>query len=122
MTFQWIMLAQEGINLGDVMSPWRSLTPEMRDRLILFGVFTALILGLLFWAAFIRKARTKRTRITRPPNWEVDPEERSDRHRHRHRRRRRGSGGHPPNPTLAQTGGLPPVRSRDSSGSAGPKD
>jgi hypothetical protein len=122
MTFQFGMLAQERIDVGEVLSPWYSMTPELRDRLIMFAVFTVMILALMFWAAFLRKAKKKRKRITRPHNWEFDPKDQTGRHRHRHRRGSKGTGGHSANPTLAETGGLPPIRSGGSPVSSAQKD
>jgi uncharacterized membrane protein YbhN (UPF0104 family) len=57
---------------------------EWVDFFILIGVLGLVLLAIFFWAIFIRKSKKRRIR--------------------RHKRRRS------PNPTLAESGGLPPVR------------
>jgi hypothetical protein len=64
------------------------LTPEMVDLLIMTGAILLVAIGALIWAFFIRKRGPRRRRH-------------KSRHHHEHRL---------PNPTLAQSGGLPPVR------------
>jgi hypothetical protein len=91
---------------------------SMRERLIIFGAIGLVTLVLLLWAVLLRKKRRRRhshhhwhhhtpTPVdvpVAPQNADAPapPEKRRRRHsRHRHR---------PRNPTLAETGGLPPVR------------
>ena len=57
------------------------------DFFVMLGVFLLIALGALIWVVYFRKKKRKR------------------RHKHRHRRERRSA-----NPTLAETGGLPPSR------------
>lgn len=97
------------------------LTPAVQDGLILMGAFLFVIGAFLFWILVIRKKK-RRT---------------SNRHRHRHRKsaiktavagvseikqlirerqRRRRREHRPRNPTLAETGGLPPPRVGNDSG------
>jgi len=83
------------------------MSGEIRYMLIIVGVFVVLILGLLVWAAFFRKSRQKRKRIDRRHHWEMASSERG---KHRHRHHRKPSGEIPRNPTLAESGGLPPPR------------
>ena len=65
--------------------------------LVVLGVLAALV----FWAVFLRRSpRTPRDRVL-----SEDPP-RSGRRRRKHRRRDH----RPSNPTLAETGGLPPVK------------
>jgi hypothetical protein len=59
-------------------------SPELLDLFIVMGTFGLIVLFAFFWALFIRKNKKRRIR--------------------RHRRHR------PINPTLAELGGLPPVR------------
>ncbi|HTA95667.1 MAG TPA: hypothetical protein VK769_06045 [Verrucomicrobiae bacterium] len=66
----------------------RSLPPEWVDLFVVLAAIFLLVLGIFFWALLIRKRKGTRRRIRR-----------------RHHRER-----HPANPTLAQTGGLPPIR------------
>jgi len=62
------------------------MTAAWVDFFIMVGVFAVIALGGLIWVFYLRKKKRK--------------------HRHkRHRRERRLA-----NPTLAQTGGLPPTR------------
>jgi hypothetical protein len=105
---------------GDVLASWRLSDPAIRERFIIFGSITLVTLAVLLWAAFIRKTRRRHSRHhhhhhhrhTPSPNeapavpqtedaadW---PEKRRRRRRHHHHR--------PRNPTLAETGGLPPIR------------
>ena len=62
------------------------VTPEWVDFLIMAGAILLVAIGALVWTFFIRKPGRRR---------------RKSRHRHEHRLL---------NPTLAQNGGLPPVR------------
>lgn len=87
------------------------------DMLLVLGVVLVLC-GLLFvWARYIRKPRKDRREYPPPPSadsaaTDSNPESSSDaspsHHHHRHRRRRKAH--RKRNPTLAQIGGLPPVR------------
>jgi hypothetical protein len=92
-----------------------SETPQLT---IYFAVFFLLALGIFAWAAFWRKSGGKRSHrrhhhhhskspeaAPKPniPDYEIPPRRRS-----KHRRRRRKQLPH--NPTLAETGGLPPPR------------
>jgi hypothetical protein len=97
------------------------LTPAVKETLIILGALLIVIGGVLFWALVLRR-RKRRS---------------SDRHRRRHRKsavksaaagvseikqlirerqRRRHREHRPRNPTLAETGGLPPSRSAAESG------
>ncbi len=64
-----------------------SLTPQWVDFFIMAGAIALVAIGALIWIFFFRKPGRRRRRKIR----------------HRHERR-------VPNPTLAQKGGLPPVR------------
>lgn len=59
-------------------------SPELLDLFIVFGAIGLVVLFAFFWALFIRNSKKRRVR--------------------RHKRRRSL------NPTLAERGGLPPVR------------
>jgi heme/copper-type cytochrome/quinol oxidase subunit 2 len=72
----------------DDTSLMKNLSPEWVDLFIVLAAIFLLVLGIFFWALFLRKRKGARRRIRR-------------RHHHEHRTA---------NPTLAQTGGLPPVR------------
>jgi hypothetical protein len=62
------------------------MPPAWVDFFIMLGAFTLVAIGALIWIFFLRK-----------------PGKRRRKHRHRHEHRL-------PNPTLAQNGGLPPIR------------
>jgi hypothetical protein len=116
------------ILLADVMSPdplawWKWSNSGFRDSVYILGAIAVAILPLLFWAAFVRRRRRRRhshhhshhhhhessaEAATVPANEEaiVRPEKRR-RRRHSHHPHR------PRNPTLAETGGLPPIRSEE---------
>jgi hypothetical protein len=76
---------------------------------VVVGAATLIVLGFMVWARFFRRGRRHRSRKSLQIMGQVDAvagerEERaSRRHRQRDRYTRR-------NPTLAETGGLPPVR------------
>jgi hypothetical protein len=63
------------------------MTGQWADFFILVGAFVLVAIGALIWILYFRKTRRKRKR----------------RHSHRHGQRSI-------NPTLAETGGLPPAR------------
>lgn len=95
-------------------------TYSTREVLAIFGSLTALLLLIFIWVVFIRKPHRRHHRhhhhhshrFGMNPDAEVDDddgeEEEGQDHKHRHRRRRREH--RTRNPTLAETGGLPPVR------------
>ena len=113
-----------GLN-GSTTSSSSSMT--MRDTLIIVGA--ALVIGLLFviWAVYIRKpGGSKRSE---PSNWSAksksddddeddDSGESGGRRRKKRKKLRREH--RPRNPTLSETGGLPPMRSNSDSGTDRP--
>lgn len=93
----------------EVVNSWVSMDSETRNLLLIIAVFAALVPAVFVWAAFFRKAsRKKRHRHHRPSSWEQSSE--SDKRGRRHRHRRQRSADLPRNPTLAETGGMPPRR------------
>jgi len=101
-----ILLAQNAP--GDLLKP--SGLRFSTDLLLLFGAVGLLILLFLTWALFLRKRKEDLSR------WQIerrhlsnDGQPDASGHRH-HRRRRRRREHRPRNPTLAETGGLPPAR------------
>ena len=109
-----------GFFAGSILAPGRKL-PEtaplsatkgtLRDILLVLVCLALLSMGLLLWAAFVRKRKRHSsghshhiTTTAAVGGKGTEPRKR----RHRHRRRRSAS--YPRNPTLAQTGGLPPIR------------
>ncbi len=86
------------------------LKPEKmpNDFLLLMGAVAFLTLLFLVWAVFIRKRKQDLA------DWRLQESRHSSSHHsdgsgHRRRRRRRREH-RPRNPTLAETGGLPPAR------------
>ncbi len=92
--------------------------PGMKNALILLGTLLLVVFSLLVWASLIRKRRHGHHRHhhhhgrskgkpneLRTPDGNEPAQGTGTRHR-RHRRREH----RPLNPTLAMTGGLPPVR------------
>jgi len=67
----------------------RQMTPAWVDFFIMTGTLVLVAIGALIWVFFFRK-----------------PGRRRRKYRHRHERRL-------PKPTLAQNGGLPPVRQEE---------
>jgi len=66
----------------------------------------------LIWAAFLRKGKRRRKRVHKPHTWQKDAESESGSGHHRRSGRHRHSRPEEPhrNPTLAESGGLPPIR------------
>jgi flagellar biosynthesis/type III secretory pathway M-ring protein FliF/YscJ len=93
------------------------------EMVVLLGFIALLLVALLIWARFFRRRRRRPLSRRNLPNLEMRPAEDSRngqserrsgsgglrRHRHRHRRRHHEQYTHR-NPTLAETGGLPPPR------------
>lgn len=111
----YFILAQEELDASTALSAWQNMDDDLRNQLALLVLFVVLAVGVLIWAAFYRKAKSRRVRIRRPHNWQSEPGKTRSARRHRHRERHRRSA-HPrapQNPTLAETGGLPPRRPED---------
>ena len=121
---QFIIL-MAAIDAGDnatkgLFQSWNSMSAGKRELIIISGAVLLVVLALLFWAIFIRPPRRQRSPYHGGRKSErglllTDSEKKSHRTRHRwfgfgkrrkHRRRRE----RPRNPTLAETGGLPPIR------------
>ena len=112
-----ILLADEETDA--VFAAWRFTNPATREGIIIFGALGLVTLLVLIWAIYFRKRRRRRrshhhsqqhssgpaesptapAEDSAPP----PPQSRHKRRRLRHRSRSR-------NPTLAETGGLPPLR------------
>jgi type VI protein secretion system component VasK len=106
---------------GDVLASWRISDPIVLEYLAIFAAIGLVTLLLLIWAAFIRKKRRRKhshhhhhhhhhsSQPAEAPEVrqaEAAPAPAEKRRRRRHSRHRH----RPRNPTLAETGGLPPVR------------
>jgi type VI protein secretion system component VasK len=114
-----ILLLLADADTDEVFDSWRLMDPSTRGGLIVFGAIGLVTLLALLWAIFLRKSGRRRhshhhahdhsarpTEAPEAPNEEgalSPPQNRRRWRRARHRHRSR-------NPTLAETGGLPPVR------------
>jgi type VI protein secretion system component VasK len=88
------------------------------SELLLLGAIALVVLAVLIWAVYFRKRRRRRIRASHhhsgshresTPSAQQDAPARVEPHK-RHRRRKRRRDHRPRNPTLAETGGLPPLR------------
>jgi len=101
-----------------IMANWR-IGETTRERFMIFGAIGLVTALVVLWAVFLRKRRRRRRSHhhehhgssvpAQVPGASKDasgpaPEEHHRRHRRSRRRHRRL------NPTLAETGGLPPIR------------
>ena len=108
------------LQVDDVMAQWRDVKPDTRDKLILFAAIGLVLAWMAVWAVFFRKSHRRRPhRHHHEHHSSHAPRSRQAAGRggallrapdKRRRRRRRAAGHRPRNPTLAETGGLPPVR------------
>ena len=106
------------LDFEDMTAPWRGTTGSARQYFIVLGSIALVSVVLLVWAAFFRKHRRHHSHHhhhhhpaageSRLPGTDAAPA--SDPPEPRRRRRRRRREHRPRNPTLAETGGLPPIR------------
>ena len=111
-----ILLAAEQVD--EVLEQWQGLSPATKECLIVLGAIALITLPVVLWVKYFRKMRRRQhkhqhrhyhsheTNTTAAEEIEGDTEE--PRKRRKWRRPRREH--RPRNPTLAETGGLPPVR------------
>ncbi len=99
-----------------MVNPWYKLEAGTREKLSLVAAFGLLTLLLLVWALFIRKTPGRRSRHdyrSAPASARSrSGESRGATAQPRKWRRRRRRDHRPRNPTLAETGGLPPIRTQ----------
>jgi hypothetical protein len=101
------------VELDEVILEWQKLPPQTRDALLIIGALLLATLGAFIWAAFLRRRRKRRQGHShgashRGAQLETATKQEETPKRRKWRRRRREH--RPRNPTLAETGGLPPVR------------
>jgi len=112
-----LMLAN--LQVEDVLVQWQGLSAGMRESLIVVGAAALVTVGVATWVVCFRKSHRRRhrhhhshsdshedVRATAAEDQEEEPSE--SRKRRKWRRPRRAH--RLRNPTLAETGGLPPVR------------
>lgn len=81
----------------------------LSDAVIILGAVLGLVLVIVIWAVFIRKRENRHYNTLKVPNTRSREENREGgRHRRRRKHHRRDHRGR--SPTLAETGGLPPMR------------
>lgn len=102
--------------MEDALPSIGPMPPALWDLLALLGVMLLVAAGLLIWAAFFRRRRKRKQpklhRRRRTSYREQLHKGASGLKRFvQERRKRRGRRHYAVNPTLAETGGLPPVRS-----------
>src|SRR5437588_11834263 len=97
-----------------VVATWRKMEPGTREGLLVFTALVVVILTCVLWAVYFRKRRRRHhhhhhahasTREATVSETDEDPRSHKLRRIRRRRREHR-----PRNPTLAETGGLPPAR------------
>lgn len=91
-----------------------------RDAGIVIGIGVFLLILLMVWAKYIRPPRRERAHTHSPSRAAREEESDGDSGssadsdgKHHHRRRRHRRAHRSLNPTLAETGGLPPPRAED---------
>jgi hypothetical protein len=103
----------------EVLAAWRITDPVTLERIMIFGAIGLVTLLAALWAVFLRRKRRRRhshhhahhhssspAGVSEEPTAEGAPApEETRRHHRRSRRQHRRR-----NPTLAETGGLPPIR------------
>jgi len=99
------------IEPGDVFAQWENLDSGTKQTREVSGAIVLVVLLIVLWAIFLRKPRRRQSgekhrRHHSPARPNSD--EGSGGRRRKWRRRRREH--RPRNPTLAETGGLPPIR------------
>jgi len=105
------------VEFPDAKVEWRKSSPLSHDLAVIITTLVVITMVLVLWAVFIRKReRRNRALYTRPVNHSSGSKSvngansDSDHGPHKRRKRRRRRDHRPRNPTLAETGGLPPIR------------
>ena len=102
----------------DVLAQWQGLSAATKERLILLTAIALITVPVLVWAVFFRKTRRREHGHHHSHHHSYDSAEPAaedaegdSKALHRRRKWRRPRRQHRlRNPTLAETGGLPPVR------------
>ena len=111
-----LFLAQAGQLKRDNLEPTSKVYNWSVRDMILVVCVTVIIASLLFlWAYFGRRSRRKQYGRYSRAIYKNEPgaaaaEQQHHAHRHRRKRRHNHPGSFPRNPTLAEAGGLPPLR------------
>ena len=108
-------------NVDEVHVTWHSPSGSTREVLLVLGAIITVTSVLLVWARYFRKRRRHHSHHHHHHHPSTDTSAsgtttaESGQESRRRRRRRRRREHRPRNPTLAETGGLPPARSDTSS-------
>jgi hypothetical protein len=115
MTHPPLLLSQ--VNVDEVNVPWQSPSGATREFLLVLGAFVLVTAVLLVWARYFRKRRRHHSHHHHHHHHSSSEQsvasgtDMSASAQEPHKRRRRRREHRPRNPTLAETGGLPPLRS-----------
>jgi type VI protein secretion system component VasK len=108
-------LADEVMPTDVLPGAWHWMGLTLKELLMLLGAVSVVTLCLFIWAAYFRKRPRQHSHRHHHHQPEADgapanlESEQDDERRYRKKRRRRREH-RPRNPTLAETGGLPPLR------------
>jgi len=118
----FLLLAATPFDPPDFSPFWQRYIASKNETILMLSAISGVVLVVLVWAIFIRKRkdedarrysyRRSSTRESKEesanPSSDANSTSQSSQGKRRRRRRRRGH--RPRNPTLAEAGGLPPVR------------
>jgi hypothetical protein len=102
------------LEMDEVLAQWQRMSASTRECLIILAAIALITGATLIWAVFLRKTRRRQHGHHHSPESateaavDTSDEPVPGRRRRKWRRPRREH--RPRNPTLAETGGLPPVR------------
>jgi hypothetical protein len=118
-----LLLFADGLAPADGASGLRGswATPELRGRLIMVLAILIAISIPIIWAVYFRTKPRRRKHHHHTPLVSAEPGAVPESPASFKRRKKRRRSSHPNralNPTLAETGGLPPIRSEDDHGAA----
>ena len=111
--------ALPGAAVKELTGGWSGVSSGVKAALIVLGVLIVVSAIFFIWASVFRKTRKRHHSYDRFRK-SKSAEAKKDRHEHQHhrpgvfrrkKRHRRHHRERPRNPTLSETGGLPPVRS-----------
>lgn len=103
------------VDSEDFAGAWHNPSGSTKQYLVMLGAMAVVAAALLIWAAYFRKRRRHshhhhhHHHSSTPASGPVPNATESISNQHKRRRRRRREH-RPRNPTLAETGGLPPIR------------
>ena len=104
------------VEVESVLAQWKSLSAPALERLIVCAAIALVAISVWVWAVFFRKSRRHHHHHRHYPSDDsaqdasADGDEGTHRLRRRRKWRRPRREHRPRNPTLAETGGLPPAR------------